>query len=144
MADIAIDRYNHRDEYGVRPYNWNAGNENDLPITTLSTQLTGRPILSKLLSETGIWLSVCKRYAGRQLVYKSPALLYPISGMESIPMPYDFFNCMNTGSGKNLNWFWKRWFFDAGYPDLAISSVSEEIKSIWNYYFCKGNKARSG
>ena len=22
------------------------------------------------------------------------------------PMPHDFFNAMNTGSGKNLNWFW--------------------------------------
>jgi aminopeptidase N len=39
------------------------------------------------------------------------------------PMPYDFFNCMNTGSGVNLNWFWKKWFFDNGKPDQAISSV---------------------
>jgi len=40
------------------------------------------------------------------------------------PMPYDFFNCMNAGSGVNLNWFWKSWFFDAGVPDLAITRVS--------------------
>jgi aminopeptidase N len=39
------------------------------------------------------------------------------------PMPFDFFNCMNTGSGVNLNWFWKRWFFDNGVPDQAISKV---------------------
>jgi aminopeptidase N len=38
-------------------------------------------------------------------------------------MPYDFFYSMNTGSGKNLNWFWKRWFFDSGVPDLAITNV---------------------
>ena len=31
---------------------------------------------------------------------------------------------MNTGSGQNLNWFWKRWFFDNGVPDLAISRVT--------------------
>ena len=37
------------------------------------------------------------------------------------PMPYDFFNCINTGSGVNLNWFWKSWFFDDGMPDLGIS-----------------------
>ena len=28
------------------------------------------------------------------------------------PMPNDFFYCMNEGSGRNLNWFWKKWFFD--------------------------------
>ena len=38
-------------------------------------------------------------------------------------MPLDFFNCMNTGSGRNLNWFWKKWFYDDGVPDLAISKV---------------------
>ena len=37
---------------------------------------------------------------------------------------------MNTGSGKNLNWFWKRWFFEGGYADLAISSV---VKKGANY-----------
>ena len=41
------------------------------------------------------------------------------------PMPLDFFNCMNTGSEKNLNWFWKKWFYDDGIPDLSISKVSE-------------------
>ncbi|RYY09131.1 MAG: hypothetical protein EOO36_22760 [Cytophagaceae bacterium] len=39
-------------------------------------------------------------------------------------MPYDFFNSMNTGAGQNLDWFWQRWFFDSGYPDLAITAVT--------------------
>jgi aminopeptidase N len=38
-------------------------------------------------------------------------------------MPNDFFYSMNAGAGENLNWFWQRWFFDPGYPDLAITSV---------------------
>jgi hypothetical protein len=32
---------------------------------------------------------------------------------------------MNTGSKKNLNWFWKKWFYDDGIPDLSISKVLE-------------------
>ena len=44
------------------------------------------------------------------------------------PMPYDFFNCMNIGSGQDLNWFWKSWFFDNGIPDLAITSVTKPNK----------------
>jgi aminopeptidase N len=42
------------------------------------------------------------------------------------PMPYDFFNCINAGSGENLNWFWKSWYFDNGAPDLAISHVTDK------------------
>ncbi len=40
------------------------------------------------------------------------------------PGPYEFFNTFNDVSGQNLNWFWKPWFFEFGYPDLAISSVA--------------------
>ena len=39
------------------------------------------------------------------------------------PMPFDFFYSMNYGAGRNMNWFWKKWFFDDGVPDLAIASV---------------------
>lgn len=42
------------------------------------------------------------------------------------PGPYDFFNTWNDVSGKDLNWFWKPWFFEFGYPDLAIQSVSRK------------------
>jgi aminopeptidase N len=45
---------------------------------------------------------------------------------------------MNTGSGKNLNWFWKRWFIDGGVPDLSL-----KVKKQAGYKLtidCKGNK----
>ena len=41
------------------------------------------------------------------------------------PMPYDFFNSINEGSGKNLNWFWKAWFFEGGVTDMAIKAVDK-------------------
>ena len=44
------------------------------------------------------------------------------------PMPLDFFNSMNNGSGVNLNWFWKRWFYDNGAPDLAIGKFTNGKK----------------
>jgi len=43
-------------------------------------------------------------------------------------MPFDFFYSMNEGSGKNLNWFWKRWFFDEGVTDMGIKAVSKTSK----------------
>jgi aminopeptidase N len=47
---------------------------------------------------------------------------------------------MNAGSGKNLNWFWKKWFFDNGEPDLAITSVSNKLKSYNIVITSKGTK----
>jgi hypothetical protein len=43
------------------------------------------------------------------------------------PTPYDFLFTFNTVSGENLDWFWKPWLFDWGYPDLSIKSV--EVKN---------------
>jgi hypothetical protein len=42
------------------------------------------------------------------------------------PGPYDFFNTFSDVSGQNLDWFWKPWFFDWGYPDLGIASVTKD------------------
>lgn len=42
------------------------------------------------------------------------------------PMPYDFFNTWSATSGQNLDWYWKPWFFDWGYPDLGIQGVVQD------------------
>jgi hypothetical protein len=47
---------------------------------------------------------------------------------------------MNTGADKNMNWFWKRWFFDNGEPDLAITSVTNKLKSYSITITSKGTK----
>lgn len=36
-------------------------------------------------------------------------------------LPWDMFNSFNRISGKNLNWFYKNWFFDRGYIDTALA-----------------------
>jgi hypothetical protein len=41
------------------------------------------------------------------------------------PIPWDYFNSMNTGSGKNLNWFFNNWFYTNNYIDLKVSSASQ-------------------
>jgi hypothetical protein len=39
-------------------------------------------------------------------------------------IPYDFFFTFNEVTGKDLSWYWKPWFFERGYPDLAIKNAS--------------------
>ena len=45
-----------------------------------------------------------------------------------------------TGSGKNLNWFWKKWFYDNGVPDLAITNVKQNGKQVTVTVQMKGSK----
>ncbi len=40
------------------------------------------------------------------------------------PTPYDFFNAINNGTGEDLYWFWKEWFFTNWKLDQAITSVT--------------------
>jgi aminopeptidase N len=40
------------------------------------------------------------------------------------PIPFDFYFTFNEVTDQNLDWFWKPWFFEIGYPDLAIGKVN--------------------
>jgi hypothetical protein len=127
------------DEYGVAPYEMNAAAEVDLPISTLSTQLSGTSYFLNSYPKPAFGYLYVRDMLGDSLFTK--ALHYYIQQWHGKhPMPYDFFNCMNTGSGKNLNWFWKKWFFDNGLPDLAITSVSNKLKSYSVIITSKGSK----
>jgi len=42
------------------------------------------------------------------------------------PMPWDMLYTFNDVSGKNLDWFWRKWFFDPSYIDIAIQSVQQK------------------
>ena len=127
------------DDYGVSPYENAAGKEIDLPIITLSTQQTGTAYFLNSYPKPAFGYLYVKDMLGDDLFTK--ALHYYITKWQGKhPTPYDFFNCMNQGAGRNMNWFWKRWFFDGGTPDLAISGVKQNRKSYWVTIANKGGK----
>ncbi|MBD2715102.1 hypothetical protein KBK19_08650 [Microvirga sp. STR05] len=112
------------DDYGVEPYAKGSAQEFDVPITTLSTQQTGTAFFLNSYPKPALGYLYVKDLLGDELFTKA-LHTYIRNWNGKHPMPYDFFNSMNTGAGQNLNWFWQRWFFDGGYPDLAIASVSK-------------------
>ncbi|MFZ1262442.1 MAG: M1 family metallopeptidase [Chitinophagaceae bacterium] len=126
------------DEYGVAPTENNAGKETDLPIMTLSTEISTAYFTNAYPKPAMGYLFV-KDMLGDKLFYKG--LHYYIQQWHGKhPIPHDFFNCMNTGSGKNMNWFWKKWFFDNGEPDLAITKVNTKGKLTTVVITSKGVK----
>jgi len=40
------------------------------------------------------------------------------------PTPADFFRTMDDGTGEDLSWFWRGWFYTAGTIDQAVDSVT--------------------
>ncbi|NLR57938.1 M1 family metallopeptidase [Chitinophaga polysaccharea] len=126
------------DDYGIAPYNYVAGKAADLPIITPSNQLTDAYVTNSYPKPALGYLYV-KDMLGDSLFLK--ALHYYIEQWHGKhPQPYDFFNCMNTGAGRNMNWFWKSWFFDNGYPDLAIGKVLQKGKQGVVEIVSKGTK----
>jgi hypothetical protein len=49
------------------------------------------------------------------------------------PTPYDYFYTFNDVSGQDLNWFWKNWYFDWGYPDVGIQEFKNNTITFKNY-----------
>jgi len=111
------------DTFAIDGYENNAGTENDPPIMTLSTLQEGAAYENNSYPKPGLGYLYVRDLLGDDLFNKG--LHYYIEQWRGKhPMPFDFFNCMNKGSGVNLNWFWKSWFFDNGVPDQAITKVS--------------------
>ena len=127
------------DDYGVARYAAAADTESDAPIVTLSTQQNGMPFFLNSYPKPGMGYLYVKDMLGDELFTKA-LHTYIRQWNGKHPMPYDFFNSMNAGAGRNLNWFWQRWFFDGGYPDLAIASVTKTAAGYDLQVQAKGSK----
>jgi len=40
------------------------------------------------------------------------------------PLPWDFFATFDDVTGRRLDWFWRAWFFENGYIDVAVAGVT--------------------
>ncbi|SEB15329.1 hypothetical protein SAMN05443550_112141 [Pedobacter hartonius] len=112
------------DEYGVSATAISSGSGNDTPIMTFTTDLKGAGTFTNTYPKPGLGYLFVKDYLGDEVFTK--ALHHYIEQWHGKhPMPFDFFYSMNEGSGKNLDWFWKRWFFDGGVNDLGLLSADK-------------------
>jgi hypothetical protein len=118
------------DEYGVQPYSRAAGTEEDLPIITLSTEQTGTAFYLNSYPKPGMGYLYAKDLLGDTLFLRG-LHQYIRTWNGHHPMPLDFFASMNKGSGKNLDWFWKRWFYEDGMPNLGIRTVRRTSGSAY-------------
>lgn len=100
-----------------------ANHDKEQPVITPSPDVTraggggdnayGKPSLSYL---------ALKDMLGDEL-FKKALHTYMDNWHGKHPVPWDYFNSMSTGSGKNLTWFFYNWFYTPSYIDLALEKA---------------------
>lgn len=115
--------------YNVKNWIKDPSAEEDQPIISMSTQLSGSAYGSNTYGKASLSYLALKDYLGDTLFKK--ALHHYINNWNGKhPTPWDYFYSMNTGSGKNLNWFWHNWFFSNHYIDLKIITAKKSGKKV--------------
>lgn len=105
-------------------YEYIAGTDQYVPLITNTKLYEGSAALANSYGKGGLCYYVLQDLLGDSLYFKA-LHQYMDDWNGKHPTPYDFFYSINTGSGKNLDWFWQKWFFGWEYPDLAIKKVSD-------------------
>lgn len=90
----------------------------------MSTQVSGAGYGNSSYVKASLSYLALKDYLGDDL-FKKALLHYMDNWNGKHPVPWDYFNSMNTGSGKNLNWFFQNWFYTNNYIDLKITGASQ-------------------
>jgi aminopeptidase N len=93
--------------------------EQDQPVITMSTQVSGAGYGNNSYVKASLSYLALKDYLGDDL-FKKALHHYMNNWNGKHPVPWDYFNSMNTGSGKNLNWFFHNWFYTNNYIDLKV------------------------
>lgn len=102
-----------------------SGTDRSVPLITNSKEYSGTAYLANSYGKGGLCYYVLQDLLGDSLYFKA-LHQYMSDWNGKHPTPYDFFYSINNGSGQNLDWFWKRWFFGWEYPDLSIKNVEKD------------------
>ncbi|RZJ54299.1 MAG: M1 family peptidase [Flavobacterium sp.] len=118
-------------EFRVQNYINDPSTEQDQPIITMSTQVSGPGYGNNSYGKASLSYIALKDLLGDDLFKKSlHAYMQNWNGKH--PIPWDYFNSINTASGKNLNWFFHNWFFTTNYIDLSVKNADAKSIAVQN------------
>jgi len=118
-------------EFRVHQYITDKSTEEDQPIISMSTQVSGPGYGNNSYGKASLSYIALKDLLGDDL-FKKSLHHYMDTWNGKHPIPWDYFNSMNTASGKNLNWFFNNWFFTNNYIDISVKDVAKNIVSVEN------------
>jgi len=109
-------------KFRVDEYINDKSTEEDQPVISMSDQVSGAGYGNNSYGKASLSYLALKDMLGDNL-FKKALHTYMSNWNGKHPIPWDYFNSMNAGSGQDLNWFFQNWFFTNNYLDLAISKV---------------------
>lgn len=110
-------------KFRVNRWIYDAATEEDQPIISLSTQVSGTGYGNNAYVKPSLAYLALKDMLG-DAAFKKSLHAYMERWNGKHPIPWDFFYTINAVSGQNLNWYWNNWFFSNNYIDLSIAKVS--------------------
>jgi len=122
-----LEKYEPEDNYlqrTISAYEKFAGSENELP-PMIPTYIFNDYQTQRMAAYTrpAVAYHFLKETLGEEL-FRVALQEYMQRWNGKHPSPYDFFNTFNEMTGEDLSWFWNPWFFESGYPDLAIKDLT--------------------
>ncbi len=118
---LLSDSLSNHTEGRVRDYSAIAGTENDVPPMVKSRNLSTAYRNASYQRPSQAYFTLLDLLGYEKFQHCMTEYMNRWKGKH--PAPFDFFQTWNDASGQNLDWFWKPWFFDWGYPDLGIQGV---------------------
>ncbi|RFS21834.1 M1 family peptidase [Chitinophaga silvatica] len=116
-------------EFRVAGYINNPATEEDQPINSMSTQVSGAGYSHNSYGKASLAYLALKDLLGDR-DFRKCLHAYMNNWHGKHPMPWDFFYSFNTAYGQSLNWFWNNWFFSNNYIDLRIVSAKQQKNEL--------------
>jgi aminopeptidase N len=132
------EKVDSRERY-VNSYLKSTGTLYDVPMMVQSHQLRSPSYRIEAYQKAACTYDILKDILGKEL-FTMTLQEYIKKWNGKHPTPYDFFNTFSSVTEINLDWFFRPWYFEFGYPDLGIKSAKNEngklkieVEKIGNY-----------
>ncbi|PIQ08049.1 MAG: hypothetical protein COW71_13975 [Ignavibacteriales bacterium CG18_big_fil_WC_8_21_14_2_50_31_20] len=134
LSQNIVDKYDTSSgpkyyERRVSDYVRIAGTLKDMPMILPSYMMTHGESRNNFYNRPNVAYEELRQLLGDELFHKA-LREYMNRWHEKHPIAYDFFFTFNEVVGEDLSWFWKPWFFELGYPDLAIDDIKVDGENI--------------
>ncbi len=118
--------------FRINGYTKDKSGEQDQPIISMSSQVSGSGYGSNSYGKASLSYLALKDMLGDDL-FKKALHHYMDNWNGKHPIPWDYFNSINTVAGQNLNWFFNNWFFTNNYLDLKIENTASKVAGSYNF-----------
>jgi hypothetical protein len=123
--DVEEDLVEEYDPFSglIRGYASNAGIGKEVPLMVKSFMISDYEAYRiHAYQRPGTAFYLLRELVGREGFHKA-LKEYIRRWAKKHPTPYDFFYTFEDVLDRDLSWFWEPWFFEFGYPDLAVGEV---------------------